>query len=241
MGYQGDAIPRMDATGDGRRVTRDAIPHRWRSSSHLGERIEDFRARLLVFLAVGLLLVLAGVMLFVRGRITGAVLGAWLLLTPVVLYVVSSLLLALIGRAGTELAHVLFATGGEKHSREYSEQQALIVSGRIEDAIDSFQAHLVAFPEDVEARLRLAALYAGPARQPEAAEHHLLEVRGVPHSPRQALVIGNALIDLYRSTNQRHLLKAELARFARTHHGTDAAEQARRHLRHLVEEDHRVT
>ena len=100
---------------------------------------------------------------------------------------------------------------------------------------------LVAFPEDVEARLRLAALFAGAAKQPTAAEHHLLEVRSVPHSPRQALVIGNALIDLYRATGQPHLLKAELARFARVHHGTDAGEQARRHLRHLVEEEHRVS
>jgi hypothetical protein len=61
------------------------------------------------------------------------------------------------------------------------------------------------------------------------------------HSPRQALVIGNALIDLYRNSGRRHALKAELSRFARTYHGSEAGEQARQHLRHLVEEDHRVT
>jgi hypothetical protein len=224
-----------------RRVTRDTIPKRWRDNAHLGERIEDLRARLLVFLALGLLLVLAGLMLFARGRISGFVLGIWLLLTPVVLYAVSSLLLALTGRAGTGLAHILFATGGERHSREYSEQQALVVAGRFDEAVDSYRAHLVAFPNDMEARVRLAALYAGGARQPDAAEHLLLEVRGMPHSPRHEQVVGNALIDLYRSTGQRHALKAELARFARVHHGSVAGEQARQHLRHLVEEDHRVS
>jgi hypothetical protein len=60
-------------------------------------------------------------------------------------------------------------------------------------------------------------------------------------SPRQELVIGNTLIDLYRRNGQREPLKAELARFARMQHGTEAGELARRHLRHLVEEDHRVS
>jgi hypothetical protein len=135
----------------------------------------------------------------------------------------------------------LNSSGGERHSREYSEQQALVAAGRITDAVDSFRAHLVAFPDDVEARLRLVALLAGPAAQQEAGERLLLETRGMALSSRQETVIGNTLIDLYERTGQRHLLKAELARFARLNHGTDAAVHARRHLRQLVEEDHRVT
>jgi hypothetical protein len=151
----------------------------------------------------------------------------------------------LISQGLTRTSQVMLGTlqssGGEHHSREYSEQQALVVTGRISEAVDSYQAHLVAFPEDVEARLRLASLYAREAHQPDAAEHHYLEARSMQHSPRQALVIGNALIDLYRNSGQRHALKAELSRFARTYHGSEAGAQARQHLRHLVEEDHRVT
>lgn len=210
------------------------------TDSHIGERAEDFRARLLVFAAGGLLLVIAGLLLYSQQYISLVAVRVWLALTPFVLYAVSALLLRVIHGTGSGLARVLFATGGEGHSREYSEQQALVVAGRIDEAVDSYQAHLVAFPDDVEARLRLAALYAGPAKQPGAAEHHLLESRGMAHSPRQALVIGNSLIDLYRATGQLHLLKAELARFARLHSGTAAGEQARQHLRHLVQEEHRV-
>ena len=209
--------------------------------SDAGERVEAFRARLLVFVALGFLLVASGLLLYARGYISVWAVRVWLLLTPFVLYATSSLLLRTVHGAGSGLARVLFATGGERHSREYSEQQALVVAGRFDDAVDSYQAHLVAFPDDVEARLRLAALYAGGAQQPDAAERQFLEVRDMPHSPRQALVIGNALIDLYRSTGQRHALKAELARFARVHQGSAAGEQARQHLRHLVEEDHRVS
>ena len=168
-----------------------------------------------------------------------------LLLMWVVAPLLAALMAYLVSHFFTRLSRALLgglqSSGGERHSREYSEQQSLIVAGRIDEAIDSYQAYLVAYPEDVEARLRLAALYAGAAKQPDAAEYHLLESRGMPHSPRQELVIGNGLIDLYQATGQPHLLRAELARFARVHHGTEAAEQARQHLRHLVQEDHRVT
>jgi hypothetical protein len=211
------------------------------TDDHTGERIENFRARMMVFVALGLLLVVAGLLLYAKDYISVGAVRVWLLLTPFVLHAVSSLLLRVTAGAGTGLARVLYAAGGERHSREYSEQQALIVSGRIGEAIDSFRAHLVAFPEDVEARLRLASLYAGAANQPEAAEALLEEARLMTLSPRQELVIGNTLIDLYRRNGQREPLKAELARFARMQHGTEAGELARRHLRHLVEEDHRVS
>jgi hypothetical protein len=211
------------------------------TDDHTGERIENFRARMMVFVALGLLLVVAGLLLYAKDYISVGAVRVWLLLTPFVLYAVSSLLLRVTAGAGTGLARVLYAAGGERHSREYSGQQALIVSGRIGEAIDSFRAHLVAFPEDVEARLRLASLYAGAANQPEAAEALLEEARLMTLSPRQELVIGNTLIDLYRRNGQREPLKAELARFARMQHGTEAGELARRHLRHLVEEDHRVS
>ena len=169
-----------------------------------------------------------------------ALLLMWVV-APMLASVIAILFSRFLSGVATAVMGGLHSSGGERHSREYSEQQALVVAGRFDDAVDSYQAHLVAFPEDVEARLRLAALYAGGAQQPEAAERQFLEVRDMPHSPRQALVIGNALIDLYRSTGQRHALKAELARFARVHQGSAAGEQARQHLRHLVEEDHRVS
>lgn len=195
----------------------------------------------MVFVALGLLLVASGLLLYARGYISVWAVRAWLLLTPFVLYATSSLLLHATHRAATGMARALFSTGGERHSREYSEQQALVVAGRYDDAVDSYQAHLVAFPDDVEARLRLASLLAGEARQPDAAERQFLEVRALSLSLRQALVVDNALIDLYRSTGQRHALKAELARFARTHHGSAAGDHARQHLRQLVEEEHRVS
>lgn len=216
-------------------------PRQRLTDSHVGELVERIRARILVFLAVGFMLVVLELVLWKKGHIGASGFLLALVATPLLLYGMTGLLLWSLDRAGTGLARILFSTAGEGHSREYSEQQALVVAGRIAEAIDSFQAHLVAFPADVEARLRLASLQSGPAGQSAAAERVLIEARSMTLTPRQELVIANTLIDLYRATGQRHQLKAELARFARIHHGSDAGEQARLHLRHLVEEDHRVT
>jgi hypothetical protein len=172
-------------------------------------------------------------------RVTLLVL-TWIV-TPALAFLVAGLLSALFSGISRAVIGGLHSSGGEAHSREYSEQQALVAFGRIEEAVDSYSAHLVAFPEDVEARLRLAALLADAAGLPDRAEALYHEARALPHSPRQALVISNALIDLHRKRGQHHALRAELARFARTHHGTQAGEHARQELRQLVEDDHRVS
>jgi hypothetical protein len=211
------------------------------TDGHAGERVERIRARLLLFPAVGFMLVVLLLALWKKGHIGGWTFALLLAATPFVLYGMTALLLAFIDGTGSALAGALYSTAGDGHSREYSEQQALVAAGRISDAIDSYRTHMVAFPGDVEARLRLASLLAGPAAQQDAGERLLLETRDLPLSSRQETVIGNTLIDLYERTGERHLLKAELARFARLHHGTEAAVHARRHLRQLVEEDHRVT
>ncbi len=201
------------------------------------DRAIERSTRLLVWLACGLMFVAALGALRFRGRITMTQMWIGLASLPLLLHLMSSGTIRFLNFFSRGLATSLLATRGEPHSREYSEQQALVVAGRIDEAIDSFRSHIVAFPGDTEARLRLAALLAGPAGRPEEAERTWLEVRGMNPSPRQELVIGNSLIDLYQRTGQRHLLKAELARFARIQDGTEAGGHARRHLRQLVEEE----
>lgn len=156
---------------------------------------------------------------------------------PFLSWLVARTLMFLIEKASHGLLYTLVGTGGEPHSREYSEQQALVVAGRLDEAVDSYRSHLVAFPDDSEARLRLGALLAGPAARPDEAERVFLEVRERRPTPRQESVVGNALIDLYRRTGRQHLLRAELARYARLHPGTSGGEGARRLLRELVAAD----
>jgi hypothetical protein len=168
------------------------------------------------------------------------VLLVWVV-APLLAWACSFGALFLIDRVARGLLHTLVGSGGgERHSREYSEQGALVAAGRVAEAVESYRAHLVAFPEDTEARLRLAALLAGPAGRPDEAERAYREVRERGTSTRQESVVGNALIDLYRRTGQQHLLRAELARYARLHPGTVGGEGARRELRELVAAEHAV-
>jgi hypothetical protein len=160
---------------------------------------------------------------------------------PLLAWLCSRGMLLVIDRFARGLLHALLGSGGgEGHSREYSEQEALVVAGRIDEAADSFRAHLVAFPDDREAKLRLAALLAGPGQRPREAERLYLAVREQGPSARQESVVSNALIDLYRRTGQQPRLRAELARYARLHPGTLGGEGARRELRELVAAEHAV-
>jgi hypothetical protein len=121
--------------------------------------------------------------------------------------------------------------------REYSEQDALVQRGLILDAVDSYRSHIVAFPTDVQARLRLAALLADHTRDVDSAEQMYLEVRGMNPSPQDAWVVANGLIDLYRAARRRDQLKSELAAFAHHHRDVPAGKAARTHLRQLAAED----
>lgn len=131
----------------------------------------------------------------------------------------------------------LLSSGGEARSYEYSAQDALIMQGRHDDAIASFEAHILAEPQDAEARLRLADLLVSTPAHAERAEGVLLGARALPLTPGQEVRLANALIDLYRGRNDVDALKRELARFARRHEGSVEGRHARDYLRKLVEKD----
>jgi hypothetical protein len=115
----------------------------------------------------------------------------------------------------------------------FSYQEALIMQGKYGEATDSFRDHLLQHPSDLEARLALAALLAGPATNPAEAEREFLAVRSGGATARQDLIATEGLIALYASTGQRGRHMAELARFAERFRGTPAGEGAKRALGEL--------
>ena len=162
----------------------------------------------------------------------------WLLVVPdIALVGVIVLLLWSAVRGAGSVAGALLMPSGSPPARQYSEQDALVARGDFSAAADSYRSFLVAYPEDLDARLGLGALLAGPLGDTPAAEQCFLEIRTLHPSPQQEQVVGNALIDLYRSGGRRDELKAELARFARRNHRNRAGAMARNHLRELIRED----
>ena len=120
----------------------------------------------------------------------------------------------------------LSAAGDIKYQHSFSIQESLIARGRLDEAVESFRAHLREFPDDVPARYRLATLHLRERNDPAAAEEELLALRRRPLDRATELLVSNHLIDLYRSTGLRGRLMAELTRMMNDHRGTPMGDGA---------------
>jgi hypothetical protein len=141
------------------------------------------------------------------------------------------------GAAAGKLVQTLTGAGNIPPAPSFSYEEALVMQGKYGEAVDAFRARLVEHPTDLEARLALAALLAGPAKNPVEAEREFLLVRGAGPDERQERVSSEGLIDLYFTTGQRGRHMAELARFAERFRGTSAGEAAKRTLLELKQGD----
>ena len=178
-----------------------------------------------------LLILLVTESVFARGQLL------LLIVADVVLVSVIVLLLWSAVRGAGSITGALLMPNGTPAVREYSEQDAMVARGDFSGAADSYRSFLVAYPDDLNARLGLGALLAGQLGDAAAAERCFLDIRARHPSAQQEQVVGNALIDLYRSGGRHHDLKAELARFARLNHRNRAGAMARSHLRALIREE----
>lgn len=152
-------------------------------------------------------------------------------------YVAGSLIAWLSGQASDTFVHTLLAGRGEPRAPEYSAQEALLIQGRIVEAIKSFHSYIASHPEDLDVRIRLAEVLGKEGNDLVGSEEMYLEARIVGTSKRQDVSVSNGLIDLYRRTGEREKLKAELGRFARNHPGTVEARNAQAFLRQLATEE----
>ena len=202
-----------------------------------GERITRIALLFRIGLPVWLALTFIHVKLNSRGTISDTAMYVWLAADPFLAVGFAYVIGTLIDRASRGFASLVLADGNIPYTRQYSEQDALVEQGRFDEAVASYQTHIVAYPGDLDARLRLAAVLAGPASRPEDAERVFLEVRAMAPTPQQTAVLSNALIDLYRATGRRDDLMIELRRFARRFPDTRGGKAAAEYLTRLQSED----
>lgn len=200
---------------------------------HVGSAMQR---RLVVFLLVGSCAVMAGavgVLLFSRDQVgLPGVIGV-VLLGIFVGLAASWVVWQLTGVGSRGLVAAMTGTGNLKRAPSYSLQESLLARGRFEEAEQAFEVHLGSHPEDLDARLALAALVRDHHRDPARAERLFLEARAGRPTRDQEFTIANALIDLYRTTGQAGREMTELARFAERYDGTEAGRRAREALRRL--------
>jgi hypothetical protein len=157
---------------------------------------------------------------FLGVLLAGGVLG---LITGLAMY-------GAIGAVAGGVVGMLTGAGNLKPSPSFSYQEALVMQGKHQEAVDAYRAHLTTHPDDHDARLALADLLVGPMALPVEAERELLAVRAGGASEKQEFVAAQALIDLYAATGQRGKQMAELARFAERYRGTVDGAAAKRVL-----------
>ena len=81
---------------------------------------------------------------------------------------------------------------------QYSYQQALVMQGRLDDALESFEAVIVEKPTSADARIRAAELYAQDKKNAVRAAELFREVQAIPEVPvGQVVYASQRLIDLY--------------------------------------------
>lgn len=143
-------------------------------------------------------------------------LAFWLTLLNLPLAAAASYgLVVLVGRGSMSFVNTIYAWGDNAPMEvTYPRQDALIARGEYAEAAGYFRDHIRVTPEDLEARLRLAALLEKHLQGDEEAERLYLEVRKLAKQRNHHFAASNGLIDLYRRTGRDARLRVELRRFA---------------------------
>lgn len=143
--------------------------------------------------------------------------------------------LALAEGAGSAWHHLMASGASTPYEEQFSYQESLVMRGRVDDALASYEAIIAERATAVPARLRAAALYASRGGNPQRAAELLRDVMNMP-------AIG-ARDDIEASTRLTELLMGplgepgramvELRRLMDRHPGTDAAARAKLTLAEL--------
>ena len=105
----------------------------------------------------------------------------------------------LMGHVAGSVWHAVAVRGGSVPSeREYSSQHTLIMQGKVEDALFSFEAIWASDPNALRARLIAAEIYARERDNPARAAELLCAAQAASDiTPGDDIHIANRLVDLY--------------------------------------------
>jgi hypothetical protein len=125
----------------------------------------------------------------------------------------------------------LFAVDGSStpYKEQYSYQQALVMQGRVDDALESFEAVIAEKPDEVSPRVKAAELYARERQNHRRAAELFREVQRIAGVPMgDDIYASNRLVDLYTGPlNDQGRALVELRRLADRYPGSPAAAHAR--------------
>jgi len=118
------------------------------------------------------------------------------------------------------------------YHEQYSYQQALVMQGRVDDALESFEAVIAEKPAAVSPRIKAAELYAREKQNHVRAAELFREVQRIAGvGVGEDIYASNRLVDLYTGPlNEPGRALVELRRLAERYPGSPAAQHAREAL-----------
>jgi tetratricopeptide (TPR) repeat protein len=136
---------------------------------------------------------------------------------------------------GSTWKHLMVDGSSTPYIEQYSQQQALVMQGKVDEALASFELVINERPDSIDARIRAAELYAREKRNPARAAELFRDAQRVATiAPGQDVYVSHRLVDLYTGPlNEPGRALAELRRLIERHPGTSVAEQARKALAEL--------
>jgi hypothetical protein len=161
---------------------------------------------------------------------------ALVLLGPVAVgYVVTRAGIRFIGRVGEGVHTVLAGGSSTPYTEQHSYQQALVMQGRLDEALESLEAIIAEAGSTVDVRIRAAELYAREAKRPDRAAELLREaIRHPQCTPGEEVYAANRLADILSGPlNQPGRALVELRRLADRYTGTPVGDRARDAIRAL--------
>ncbi len=118
---------------------------------------------------------------------------------------------------------------------QYSYQQSLVMQGKLDEALESFEAVIAEKPGEIDPRTKAAELYDREKKNHKRAAELFREVQRIETCPPGTFIYAaNRLVDLYLGPlNEPGRALVELRKLIDKYPGTPAAEQARTALANL--------
>ena len=116
---------------------------------------------------------------------------------PIVAAVTAGLAFGLGKAAGDGWQHVAMSGASTPYEEQFSYQQSLVMQGKVNEALASYEDMIAAAPDAIEPRIRAAELYAQDRETARRAAELLREAQRIPSiAPGRDIYATNRLVDL---------------------------------------------
>jgi hypothetical protein len=172
----------------------------------------------------------------VKGNIRGAMFIVFLISVPVVIgFLVRAMIWRIMAASETSVRVVLEGGGSTPYTEQYSYQQTLVMQGRLNEALDSYEAIIAEPDSTLDVRIRAAELYVREAKNHQRAAELLQEVIRHPGcTAGEEIYAANRLADLLSNhLGESGKALVQLRRLADRYTGTPTGDRAREAIRAL--------